>query len=58
METKNKLDQDFENFNLAIERRAEEEIKKIRCDVDALKAQAAKMGEALTNPSLISEKSS
>jgi hypothetical protein len=58
VEAKDKLDQDFNNFNLDIERKAEEEIQKIRSDVNALKEQAAKMGEALMNPSVVSEKSS
>ncbi len=55
MEPKEKLNQDFITFNQAIEQRAQEEIKKIRADVDALKAQAAKVAEALT-PTQVSEK--
>jgi hypothetical protein len=57
VETKNKIDQDFNNFNLAIEKRAEEEIKKISADVDALRLQAVKLADALTNSSILSEKS-
>ena len=55
MEPKEKLNQDFITFNQAIELRTQEEIKKIRADVDALKAQAAKVAEALT-PTQVSEK--
>lgn len=51
-----KLNQDYANFNQAIEQRALEEIKKIRADVDALKAQAAKVGETLLTSSQVSEK--
>ncbi len=47
MDTTEKLNQDYANFNQAIEQRAQEEIKKIRADMDALKAQAAKVGETL-----------
>jgi hypothetical protein len=50
LEPKEKLNQDYVTFNQAIEQRAQEEIKKIRADVDALKAQAAKVAEALTPP--------
>jgi len=56
LEPKEKLNQDYINFNHAIEIRAQEEIKRIRADVDALKAQAAKVGEALTTPPQVSEK--
>jgi hypothetical protein len=55
LEPKEKLIQDYINFNQAIEQRAQEEIKKIRADVDALKARAAKIAEALT-PAQVSEK--
>jgi len=55
LEPKEKLNQDYINFNHAIEQRAQEEIKKIHSDVDALKVQAAKVAEALT-PSQVSEK--
>jgi len=48
LEPKEKINRDYVNFNQAIEQRAQEEIKKIRADVDALKAQAAKVGKALT----------
>jgi len=47
LEPKEKLNQDYINFNQAIEQRTQEEIKKIRADVDALKAQAAKVAETL-----------
>lgn len=55
MEPKEKLNQDYINFNLAIEQRAQEEIKKIQAEVDALKVHAAKVAEALTSPQ-VSEK--
>jgi len=55
LEPKEKLNQDYINFNQAIEQRAQEEIKKIRADVDALKVQAAKIAEALTSTQ-VSEK--
>jgi len=55
LEPKEKLNQDYINFNQAIEQRAQEEIKKIQAEVDALKAQAAKVAEALTS-SQVSEK--
>jgi hypothetical protein len=58
VEAKDKLNQDFNNFNLAIKRKAEEDIQKIRSDINALKEQAAKMGEALMNPAVVSEKTS
>ncbi len=57
METSSKLDQDFKNLNTATEQRAEQEIKKIRADVNALKEQAAKNAEALMNTAVVSEKS-
>jgi hypothetical protein len=55
LEPKEKLNQDYINFNLAIEQRAQEEIKKIQAEVDALKVHAAKVAEALTSPQ-VSEK--
>jgi len=55
LEPKEELNQDYITFNQAIEQRAQEEIRKIRADVDALKAHATKLGEALTAPQ-VSEK--
>jgi hypothetical protein len=47
---KDRLDVDFERFNRAIEQTAEEEIDKIRKQINALKEQAAKSGEELLSP--------
>jgi cell division protein FtsB len=56
LEPKEKLNQDYLNFNQAIEQQARREIEKIRADVDALKAQVTKVGEALMNSTQVSEK--
>ena len=45
--SKEKLEKDFQNFNLQIEKLAEEEVKSIREKADALKAEAGKIGEAV-----------
>jgi hypothetical protein len=45
-----RLDEDFKNFNLDIERITEEEITEIRQEINALKDKANKMGEAALNP--------
>jgi len=47
MSNKEKLEKDYQNFNLNVERMAEEEIKKIREKAIALKEEASKMGEAV-----------
>jgi len=47
MSKKEKLEKDCQNFNLNIERIAEEEIKKIREKANAIKEEASKMGEAI-----------
>jgi hypothetical protein len=47
MSKKEKLEKDYQNFNLNIERIAEEEIKKIREKANAIKKEASKMGEAV-----------
>ena len=47
MSNKEKLEKDYQNFNLKIERMAEEEIKKISEKANALKEEACKMGEAV-----------
>jgi hypothetical protein len=47
MSKKEKLEKDYQNFNLNIERIAEEEIKKIREKANAIKEEASKMGEAV-----------
>jgi len=47
MSKKEKLEKDYQNFNLNIERIAEEEIKKIREKANAIKEEASKMGETV-----------
>ncbi len=56
MEPKEKLNQDYLNLTKAVEKKAQEQIAKIRADVDALKAQAAKVGEELATSPQVSEK--
>jgi hypothetical protein len=46
MEGQNKIDQEFNSLNLAVERRTEEEIKKLKESINALKEKAVKIGEA------------
>ena len=43
--SKPKLEKDFEDFNLQIDKLAEEEIKSIRDKADAVKAEVVKIGE-------------
>ena len=47
MSKKDKLEEDYQNFNLNIERIAAEEIKKIREKANAIKEEANKIGEAV-----------
>ena len=47
MSKKEKLEKDYQNFNLNIERMAEEEIKKIREKANAIKEEASRIGEAV-----------
>jgi len=47
MSTKDKLEKDYKNFNMNIERIAEREIKKIQEETIALKEEASKIGEAV-----------
>ena len=47
MSKKDKLEEDYQNFIKNIERMTEEEIKKIRERANALKEEAAKIGEAV-----------
>ena len=42
---KDKIDQDFQSFNLDIERTTEREIMNIREEIRALKEKAAEIGE-------------
>ena len=50
MTDKSKLDEDFDKFNLKIERAAEAEIARLRGEIDALKEKANKMSEELLSP--------
>jgi len=54
VEANTKLDEDFDNFTRAIEKRREEEIRKIRGNLDELRAQAFRLAEALTNSNSVS----
>ena len=45
--SKAKLDKDFEAFNLQIDKLAEEEIKTIKDKVDAVKAEAGRIGQTV-----------
>ena len=47
MSKKEKLEKDYQNFNLNIERIAEEEIKQIREKANAIKEEASKIGESV-----------
>jgi len=47
MSKKEKLEKDYQNFNLNIKRVAEEEIEKIREKANAIKEEASKTGEAV-----------
>ncbi|MGA3111244.1 MAG: hypothetical protein ABSE15_04335 [Candidatus Bathyarchaeia archaeon] len=44
--SKEKLEKDFQDFNLQIEKLAKEELKSIKEKAEAIKAQANKIGEA------------
>ena len=44
--SKAKLEKDFKDFNLQIDKLAEEELKSIKEKAEAIKAQAGKIGEA------------
>jgi hypothetical protein len=47
MSKKEKIEEDYQNFNLNIERIAADEIKKIREKANALKEEASKVGDAV-----------
>ena len=47
MPKKPKLDEDYKEYTLAIDRKAEEEIKKIREKIKTVKEEAEKIGETL-----------
>ncbi len=42
-----KLEKDFKEYNLQIDKLAEQEVQSIRKDVEALKIEAARIGEAV-----------
>ena len=44
--SKEKLEKDFQDFNMQIEKLAEEELKSIREKAEAVKARARRVGEA------------
>lgn len=45
--SKAKLDKDFEDFNLQIDKLAEDELKSIKDKADAVRLEAGKIGEAV-----------
>ena len=49
MANKEKIEEDFKKFNLNIEREAENELKKIQEESNALKEDAKKIGAAVEN---------
>jgi uncharacterized protein YdcH (DUF465 family) len=54
LSNKDKLDEDFSNFNVDIERATEKELSKLREEILALKDKAKKISEEL-EPSLSNE---
>jgi len=48
--SKDKLDQDFHNFNQDIARASEKELTRLREEIIALKVKANKMSEVLLSP--------
>lgn len=47
MSSKSKLEKDYDDYNKAVERKAEQEIQKIREDIRRAKKEAEKTGERL-----------
>ena len=47
MSKKEKLEKDYETFNINIESMAKEELEKIREKTNAIKVEASKIGEAV-----------
>jgi hypothetical protein len=47
MSTKEKLEKDYQNYNLNIERMAEEEIKKIREKANLIREEASETGKSV-----------
>jgi len=45
--SKEKLEKDFQDFNLQIEKLADEELKKIKEKADAIKSEVSKIGESV-----------
>jgi outer membrane murein-binding lipoprotein Lpp len=45
--SKEKLEKDFQDFNMQIEKLAEDEVKSIKEKVDAIKMEAVRVGEAV-----------
>ena len=45
--SKEKLEKDFQDFNMQIDKLADEELRSIREKADAVKASAEKIGEAI-----------
>jgi hypothetical protein len=55
---KDKIDEDFNKFNLDIEQATEREMNRLREEINALKEKAYKMSEELLNASSNEEKRS
>lgn len=47
MSNKPKIEQDYNSYNATIERKAEEEIKKIKEKIEKVKKEAEKIGKTL-----------
>jgi len=45
--SKEKLEKDFQDFNMQIEKLADEELKKIKEKADAIKSEVNKIGESV-----------
>lgn|GEM_PF-3997301 len=58
MTNKDKIDEDFNKFNLDIEQATEREMNRLREEINALKEKAYKMSEELLNASSNEEKRS
>ncbi len=52
MTNENRLDEDFKEFNLNIERVTEKELNRVREEINALKEKANKMSEDAVEPFL------
>ncbi len=58
MTNKDKLDEDFNKFNLAIEQAKDREMNRLREEINVLKEKAYKMSEELSSASSNEEKRS